>query len=70
MAYKFQRGNAILSGALEQEGNITIDGGKLTASAGFRVPLLQFRAQLLFPMRRLWGTSQPFLVQVAFLLLS
>jgi hypothetical protein len=35
MAYKFQRGNAILSGALEQEGNITIDGGKLTASAGF-----------------------------------
>ena len=34
MAYKFQRGNAILSGALEQEGNITIDGGKLTASAG------------------------------------
>ena len=35
MAYKFQRGNAILSGALEQEGDITIDGGKLTASAGF-----------------------------------
>ena len=35
MAYKFQLGNAIMDGALEQEGNITIDGGKLTASAGF-----------------------------------
>ena len=33
MAYKFQLGPAILSGNLEQEGDITIDGGDLKMGA-------------------------------------
>tara|TARA_R110000824_G_scaffold93487_2_gene226055 strand:+ start:476 stop:1381 length:906 start_codon:yes stop_codon:yes gene_type:complete len=34
MAYKFQLGDAVMSGALEQEGDLVVDGGLVSASAG------------------------------------
>jgi len=34
MAYKFQLGNAVMSGALEQEEGITVESGGLTVTAG------------------------------------